>query len=264
MPLELNADTCQRVIAAIDPRLFKRSVQTVLLQEAHHLRGYMVESFRVQKGGGEKGNRPWLPLSPVTIELRRSPARVGGRVGGSKALIATGQMRKSISVVKGKEGEVFVGVPRGAKASGGGEPVRGRTVTVQNVETILRSMQRQAGGDMQIVNIAMLHEYGIVMRWTVKQRRWFFAQLNKARSKKKRRPKEGGSSGSLESDMGRLAGGALSMLIVPARPFIGPSIDVWMGEGPQRMQASFDAAYKTLTDQAIARKAASAAKKAGA
>jgi len=77
----------------------RRAIDVAVLQEAHLLRREIVEGLR-------KGSKNFEPLSPLTLAARRL---AGFR--GSKALIRTGELRNSISVVK-RPGKVFVGVPR--------------------------------------------------------------------------------------------------------------------------------------------------------
>ena len=81
----------QRVQAAIDKAMRK---------EGHFLRTNIVEGIREQAPGG----RAFAPLAPTTLAIRRFRG-----FGGTKALIAGGDLRNSITVTR--EGDqVFVGV----------------------------------------------------------------------------------------------------------------------------------------------------------
>jgi phage gpG-like protein len=100
----------------------RNALDKALLQEGHFYRQRIVLGIRRQAPAGQ----PFLPLAMATIAARR---RKGFK--GTKALIMTGDLRNSITVVKiGKD--VFVG--------------------------ILRST-RHRGGQM-LVNIAAIHEFG--------------------------------------------------------------------------------------------------------
>lgn len=114
------------------------AIQKAMLAEGQYLRAQMVQGFTTQSPGGSQ----FAPLSPTTIALR-----AGDGFSGTKALIRTGTLRGSITVVREAGGVVFVGVHR-------------------------QSASR--------VNIAEIHEYGRTIRITPKMRRFLHAKLRKA------------------------------------------------------------------------------------
>lgn len=117
------------------------AIQKALLAEGQYLRMQMVQGFTSQAPGGLR----FAPLSPVTLTLRG-----GSGFSGSKALIRTGTLRGSITVVQEQGGLVFVGVHR-------------------------RSASR--------VNIARIHEFGATIRVTNKMRLWLMARMKEAAQK---------------------------------------------------------------------------------
>ena len=133
---QLLSGAPQRVQAAIDKAMRK---------EGHFLRTKIVEGIREQAPGG----RAFAPLAPTTLAIRRFRG-----FGGTKALIAGGDLRNSITVTR--EGDqVFVGVHRTAKTRTG----------------------------QSVVDIAALHEHGsrpIVMKLTPKARAFLHAAFRKA------------------------------------------------------------------------------------
>lgn len=94
---------------------FGKVVDKAILQEAHWFRKKIVKGITRQNPGGKKFKK----LSPSTMMARRAT----GGFGGTKALIRSGDLRNSITVVK-KGGDVFVGVPRSAKGKDGSSLVR--------------------------------------------------------------------------------------------------------------------------------------------
>jgi hypothetical protein len=165
---------------------YEASVRRAMLREAHYLRGKMIEGIAQQAPAGQ----PFAPLSPMTLAMRQARG-----FAGSKALIVTGALRRSITVVHVGGGDlggaVFVGVHRQTKGPGG------------------KSM----------VNIAEIHEFG--RSWTqplsAKARRYLFAVMKKAGLLMGPRMKGGGyySSGSSSK----------VSINIPARPFVRPVID---------------------------------------
>jgi len=106
-----------------------------------------------------------------------------GRAGGSKPLIATGDLLGSITVVTAQGGRAaFIGIPRSATAHGG-----------------------------RVVRLAEIHEFGrtIVIRLTEKMRRFLFAVLFKDS------PRGGSGSGAVKR--------GFIIVHIPARPFIRPT-----------------------------------------
>jgi len=111
----------------------ERGIQSAIAQGAHELRREMMEGLRNQAPGGNT----ILPLSPMTIALRRLPQKGAKsqtlKQGSTKALIRHGDLIRSINVEKNTPEDYTVGVHRGAKG-------------------------KKSGKDM--VNIAAIHEYG--------------------------------------------------------------------------------------------------------
>lgn len=124
---------------------FKRALEVAVLQEAQMFRGLIVKGIASQAPGGQA----FQPLSPLTIALRKV---FGG--AGSKALIATGGLRGSITVtrVASAEPKAFVGVLRNAKSKGG----------------------------KSLANIAEIHEFGANIRKTAKMNRFLHAAARQA------------------------------------------------------------------------------------
>ena len=127
------------------PQRFQAAIDKAMLQEGQFLRTKIVEGIREQAPGG----RAFAPLAPTTLAIRRFRG-----FGGTKALIAGGDLRNSITVTR--EGDqVFVGVHRTAKTRTG----------------------------QSLVDIAALHEHGsrpIVMKLTPKARAFLHAAFRKA------------------------------------------------------------------------------------
>jgi phage gpG-like protein len=125
---------------------FDQAAEKAILQEAHYLRGKMVQNVTT---GGNLAGAPFAPLSPMTLAVRQFTGR-----GGTKPLIVTGALRNAITVIK-VNGGVFVGIKRSSKGKGGG------------------------GG----ANLAELHEFGggpWTRPMTDKQRRFLAAAARNA------------------------------------------------------------------------------------
>jgi hypothetical protein len=101
------------------------------------------ESFRTQ------GNGKWKKLSPITRALRAGGGAMGRTSSkGTKALIHTGSLRKSVKLHRAAQGAYFVGVHRTAG--------------------------RSPGGKATLANVAAIHETGmVVIPITDKMRRYF-------------------------------------------------------------------------------------------
>lgn len=130
-----------RRILAAGPVRAQRAFDAVVLQEALFFERKVKAGFRNQAPGG----RPFKPLSPNTLKIRRF---LGFR--GSKALIVRGDLRNSVKAIAVSRGVAFVGVRRSARARGG----------------------------KSLVNIARIHEFGagpIIIRITPKMRRFLAA-----------------------------------------------------------------------------------------
>lgn len=121
------------------------ALQTALRQEAHALRKEVVQGLTQQAPGGE----PLRPPSPLTLAARQLAG-----FSGTKALLVSGALRNSVSVVV--EGDkAFIGVSRTAKSPDG----------------------------ESLVDVAQLQEYGgppVVIPMTPKMRRFLFALLRQA------------------------------------------------------------------------------------
>lgn len=127
-------------IAATWDRRFRRALETSVMQEAQMMRGLIVKGIASQAPGG----RAFRPLSPFTVALRKI---TGG--GGSKALMASGALRGSITVTRvgGSYPKAFIGVLRNAKGKNG----------------------------KSLANIASMHEFGGTIRKTAKMNRFLWA-----------------------------------------------------------------------------------------
>jgi hypothetical protein len=164
------------ILSDIETR-FQKATEKAVLQEAHYLRGKMVQNITT---GGQTAGQPFAPPSPTTLIIRRFLG-----FGGTKPLLVSGAMRSAITVIK-TTGGVFVGIKRAAKGTKGG------------------------------VNLAELHEFGggpWTRPMTPKQRRFLAAAFAAAGQK-----------------FGQGGGGVLKIRI-PARPFIGPVVDMF-AKGP--------------------------------
>lgn len=139
----------------------EKAARQALLQDAHFMRGKVVEGIDSQAPGG----KPFKPLSMATLARRRAQG-----FSGTKALIRTAAMRNSVAVME-KDGVIFVGVSRTVKGRGGED----------------------------LINLAMIHEYG-AGPWV--QRR----------------------------------GNRLVVLQIPARPFLGPVFDKYAEPGALRQR----------------------------
>ncbi|MCP3104267.1 hypothetical protein LZ198_35930 [Myxococcus sp. K15C18031901] len=134
----------RQLLAAGSSRL-ERATQAALRQEAHALRKEVVQGLTQQAPGGE----PLRPPSPLTLAARQLAG-----FNGTKALLVSGALRNSISVVVEGD-EAFIGVSRTAKSPDG----------------------------ESLVDVAQLQEYGgppVVIPMTPKMRRFLFALLRQA------------------------------------------------------------------------------------
>jgi hypothetical protein len=147
-----------RRLLTAGPQRLRAAIGTAVQQEAHKLRGEIVQGLTQQSPGGE----PLKPPSPLTIASRQIE---GFR--GQKALIVRGDLRNAIAVVVDGD-EAFIGVPRTA---------------------------RKKDGDA-LVDVAKVQEFGgppIVIPITPKMRKFLFALLR--RSGKERASEGGGGRG---------------------------------------------------------------------
>jgi hypothetical protein len=127
---------------------FEKAQERAVLQEAHRLRGLIVQNIT---SGGQLAGAPFAGLSPGTLVVRAFRG-----FGGTKPLMVTGALRNSVSVVKLAGGAVFGGIRRGTTKGG-------------------------KGG----ANLAELHEYGgsWTQRMTARQRRFLAAAYRRAGQK---------------------------------------------------------------------------------
>jgi hypothetical protein len=144
-----------RRLFAAGPQRLRTAIGAAVQQEAHKLRGDIVQGLTQQSPGGE----PLKPPSPLTIASRQLD---GFR--GQKALIVRGDLRNAVAVVVEGD-EAFIGVPRTA---------------------------RNKDGDA-LVDVAKVQEFGgppVVIPITPKMRKFLFALLRRSG---KDRGSEGGS-----------------------------------------------------------------------
>lgn len=165
-----------RRLLAGAPERFRAAVDVSIRQEAHALRNEIVDGLTRQAPGGT----PLKPLARLTLAARQ----LGG-IGGTKALIARGDLRNAISVLV-VGGVVSVGVPRSARASDGGS----------------------------LVDLAQLHEFGgppVLIPITPKMRAFLFALFRQAGMAPARRGGRGGPG--------------VVVVQTPARPFLRPAFE---------------------------------------
>lgn len=198
--------TKAKLSALANPALIIGAMDRAMGKEAHRLRGIMVKGFNTQGPPGGK----WKPLSPMTLKIRKA---LGKR--GTKALMRTGDLRKSINVVR-ENGAWFVGVHRTAKASDG----------------------------ESLVNIAEVHEFGTkkyTVRVTKKMRKFFLFLYIKSSGGGRRKSKS-------KSVIMPLPKSKTVMVIhIPARPFIFPVWEQEQHESTRRIVADTLAALKVVS-----------------
>lgn len=127
-----------KIVQSMDKR-FAAAAEQAVLREGHMLRGKVIQNIT---SGGTLAGKPFAPLSPATLAIRRFTG-----FGGTKILMRTGALRNSV-VVRKVGNAVFVGVMRTSKGK---------------------------------ANIAEIHEFGagpytVVM--TQRQRRFLMAALS--------------------------------------------------------------------------------------
>lgn len=169
------------------------AMHAAVMVEAQGARRAMVKGIRNQSPAGQD----FLPLSPITLAIRRAK---GFR--GTKALIVTGALIKSIQVKTVGPGVVFVGVLRNA---------------------------RSADGKL-LFNIARVNELGttITIRVTPRMKAWLMIQLRDHFMKGKRgRDRRSGrytKGRFIPSGRGQLRRGVI-LIRIPPRPFVRPVIE---------------------------------------
>jgi hypothetical protein len=136
-------NAARRMLAGA-PQRFRRAMDQAVLQEAHLYRKEIVEGLTT----GSPGGKELAPLAPSTLATRRARG-----IRGTKPLIARGDLRRAISVVRTPRG-VFVGILRTARGRDG----------------------------QSLVNVAKVHELGkvVVFRMTEKSRRYVAMMMRKA------------------------------------------------------------------------------------
>jgi hypothetical protein len=92
------------------PERFDAACRQAVLAEAQALRGHMVRNLT---SGGTHAGKPFAPLSPLTLVMRKLRG-----IGGSKPLNATRGLAAQVSVVRHAAG-AFVGIRRGAAHKSG-------------------------------------------------------------------------------------------------------------------------------------------------
>lgn len=154
------------------------------------------------KSHGKLTGTAWPRLRPLTRKLKKS----------KKMLQETGALHDAITATKVEGSKWFIGITSTAQHKG-------------------------KGGGLALAKLARVHEEGatIVQVWSPKQARAFFALLSKAgrtrvsRSKAAVARRAGARRRGLKA-LGRKAehqpGGLTVVIRIPARPFIGPVLDV--------------------------------------
>ena len=172
--------------------------------EAHRLRAMMIDGIDSQGGG------TFRKISPWTAAARRFVGRKGSGLKGkgTKALVASGTMRKAIKV-RDIPGGKAIGIARSAPG-GANKPAR---------------------------KLALIHEFGAVSRPTVtlKMLAYIFGVLLKALRghgkaivnlwRKGRIGRPGTAWG--------LRVGKQMTIVIPARPFLQPAYVAWLRQLPR-------------------------------
>lgn len=213
-----------RAAALMDQTVVKKVKRDAMRVSAHALAAMMKQT--IQQQGEPAGSYP--PIALTTYYGGRYAKAAGLRRRSNKALIRTSTMWRSISVRESGE-TWFVGVPRYA--------VRGRSSgTARYTSSVM---------------IAAVHEFGAVINITVtpKMLRYIHAVLVPAWQKAK--TKRGGirKAAAVRAKRGMLSlravpsgglrvGGTLRV-VLPARPFIQPSLDRWLRDVPKFVTESY-------------------------
>lgn len=191
-----NWEKVTSTLTGVKGRLAK-AIQLALMQEAHFLRMHMVQGFTSQAPGGVK----FAPLSQFTLAMRSLSG-----FAGSKALIRTGSLRGSITVVKEAGGVVFVGVHRRASGSG------------------------------KLVNIAEIHEFGRTIRITPKMQRFLHARMREAVK---------GLGVMAFSQFGSTHGRS-GYVVIPPRPFVRPVYEAYVRQGDAARKRFYASLAKSM------------------
>jgi len=147
----------RRLLAAA-PQRFRQAMERAVLQEAHLYRKEIVQGLT----RGSPGGQTFAPLAETTLATRRARG-----MRGTKPLIARGDLRRSVVVVKGPFGGAFVGILRTARGRDG----------------------------QRLVNVAQVHEFGkvVAFRLTPKSQAFVASMMRKAGVE----PREGKSAGGI-------------------------------------------------------------------
>lgn len=173
-------------------RQIPKAIEKATLQEANDLRKRIVAQFREQRPAAGS----WAALSDLTIRARK----VAG-FGGTKILIRSSDLRNSIKVTPISNGVIFVGVHRTAGTS--------------------------KGGNLAIVNLGYIHEFGATVKVVVtrKMQRFLFGVLLKTKKGRNLRGRFSKGKGGGGGGSGRFKVGATLTIKIPARPFIAPAVE---------------------------------------
>jgi hypothetical protein len=106
---------------AVTARMAQRgstAIDRAIHREAQYYRRLVNQAF-VKQGL----RRKWKPISLITRQMRRNASKIGVRGSrGTKALIRSGDMRRSVAVYKRGSADYFVGIHRSSKrAQSGGK-----------------------------------------------------------------------------------------------------------------------------------------------
>lgn len=163
------------------PARIRTAANRAVRQEAQMFRKAIVQGIRDQAPGG----KAFKPLAPSTLAVRRL---LGFK--GTKALIRTGELRNSVSVLEVRPGEVFIGVRRSAQGKDG----------------------------RSLVNIAEIHERGFGP-FTVSLSNRAVSFLMKALSE----------AGIKKTPDSAVRHRRIVTITIPARPFLQPVFDDLFG-----------------------------------
>lgn len=195
---------------AVEKDAMKKALYYATMLEAQEAKRQIVSGITRQSPAGKR----FLPIAVITKILRLAK---GFR--GSKALLVSGTLQKSIVVRPAGIGRFYVGVLRNSRSADGRDLFR----------------------------IATVHEYGavIVIRVTAKMRRYLMMTLNKygARVRTPHRFR-GPNAGTL--------GRPIIVIRIPARPFIGPVLERLVKNRNalrKRMQANIASKLSEITER---------------
>lgn len=110
MTIEMTGDW-DKAVKLLDAaeRRISTAISHALIKESRYLQKEMVRGINSQSPGGKR----FKPLAEATLKSRRAKG-----ITGTKALIASGELRDSIKVVR-RGREIFTGVPRSVRHKGG-------------------------------------------------------------------------------------------------------------------------------------------------